>query len=106
MNASWFETRYGLMYIFWLPMLWQYHALYWLQRNVPKPWIYILYVLLGAPFVVLNFLFNTLVGSFIFLEWPRELQFTARIRRLWRAGDWRATRFAKVLNEGDPGHIK
>jgi hypothetical protein len=101
MKWTWFELRYGLVFPFWGVMLIQYVALFWLAKRVPRPVLYIP----AAIFIVENFFFQVVVGTLLFLERPRDLQFTGRIKRMTEAGDERAERFKRVLNESDPGHV-
>lgn len=61
--------------------------------------------------LVLDWLFfNWLLGSLMFLELPRELLLTSRVKRHYRTSDgWRrdlATWWRRQLNLIDPGHIK
>jgi len=83
-------------------MLLQYMALFWFEARVWRPLLYPF----AAVFILENFLFNTFVGTFLFLEWPKELQFTPRIQRLTNKRDPRALRFARVLNESDKNHVE
>lgn len=65
-------------------------------------------LLYGAPFTVLNVLFNWTFGSFIFMEFPRELQFTSRTLRHKMSTDPEVAEMAHIiceqLNKHDPNH--
>lgn len=79
------------------------------DKGVSFPWhikaaIYI-YLATGLVFDVL---WNWLIGSFIFLEIPRELLFTSRVKRHVRGVGWRqhkAQKWARIMNKIDPGHV-
>lgn len=63
---------------------------------------------LAAIFYFLDVAFNALLGSLFFFEFPRELLFTSRCKRHYRACGWRggmARFWARQLNEIDPGHV-
>lgn len=57
----------------------------------------------GVPFAILDVIYNVVIGSLLFMEWPREWLFTTRLKR--HVGDWRVERFARVLNKIDAGHV-
>lgn len=54
---------------------------------------------------VVDILFNWLIGTFIFMEFPREFVFTDRVQRQYRKGNKRAAFWVDVLNKIEPGHI-
>lgn len=64
------------------------------------------YLILG-PGYALDFLFNV-ASSFLFIEFPKELLFTARVSRHIKATGWRANLARwfceNLLNPFDPGH--
>lgn len=68
----------------------------------------ILRLLIGAPFMGLNALFNLTCGSFIFWELPREWFFTDRLKRHKAGTNADKARLAHILccemNKADPGH--
>lgn len=103
MKNTAYEIRYMIAAPFTLVLLVQYVALYWLEDRVPHArwWFFWLVI----PFLIQNFVFQIVVGTLLFLEWPRDLQFTGRIKRMDEAGDPRAARFKRVLNESDEGHV-
>ena len=73
--------------------------LFWLVNVLP-------WVMLG---LALDVAFNLVAGTLMFVELPRELLFTARCKRHFRAGEgWRlelAQWWARALNTWDPTHI-
>lgn len=66
------------------------------------------YLAVGA---VADFIFNVLVATVIFVELPRELLFTDRVKRHVTKGNKRQYRFKlaqyfkRTLNKIDPGHV-
>lgn len=56
-----------------------------------------------GTFVFQDILYNAIVGTILFREWPREWFFTTRLKRY--ANQPEAQRFKAVLNELDPGHV-
>ena len=82
------------------------------NKGITMPW-YItvpIYVYLAMG-LVLDVLWNVIFGTFIFLEFPRELLFTSRVQRhknkdfrSWRRA--RAEEWGMILNHIDEGHIK
>ena len=104
-QGSWtaFVTRDRICGLPTVLMMWQYAGLYWLDRNVPNArWWFAPLVLV---FLIENLIYQVLIGSFIFWERPRHLQFTDRIQWMKDRGDPRVRPFVEVLNEHDPGHI-
>lgn len=80
-----------------------------LQDDVWCPWyikvIAYIWLAIGLPADVL---FNWIWGTVIFREFPRELMFTARVKRhMSSSGEnrWKAERWASMLNAVDPGHV-
>lgn len=65
-------------------------------------------IIFGVPFMLLNSLFNVTVGSFIFLESPKELFFTDRLKRHKKGTNPELKSLAedlcKEMNKADPGH--
>jgi hypothetical protein len=104
-DGSWtaFVTRDRLMGLPTVLMMWQYAGLYWLDRNVPHARK--IFAPLVLIFLIENFVYQVLVGSFIFWDRPRHLQFTQRIQWMADRGDPRVGSFVEVLNEHDKGHI-
>jgi hypothetical protein len=64
--------------------------------------------IVGVPFMVLNGMFNATIGTLIFAEFPREVFFTDRLKRMKKSHDPRVAKVAKMLceemNRADPGH--
>lgn len=56
-----------------------------------------------------DFGFNATWGTVIFRELPREMTFTARLKRHWRGNDGkqieRAKKWVEYVNMIDPGHV-
>lgn len=71
-------------------------------------WLFIIpYLIIALPFVILDVAYNLVVGTILFLDWPREWLFTDRLKRYERAGyraEW-TDRFTRNLNALDPGHV-
>lgn len=93
-----FEVTYLVFAPITLLMLVSFILVDWSRDNF-KP----LLLLIGVPFAIMDILYNIVVGSLLFMEWPREWLFTTRLKR--HIGDWRVERFARVLNKVDPGHV-
>lgn len=59
-------------------------------------------------FLLLDFLYDVFIGTFLFLEWPRMELFTARLSRHKNSENKEYREFAeyccKLLNRYDPGH--
>jgi len=73
------------------------------QDNIiARMWLFIV----AGPFLVLNALYNIIIGTFIWLDLPRELAYTQRITRYVKQGDKLAKWIAITLNEADPNHVK
>lgn len=105
-DGSWtvFVTLERLCGIPTVLLMWQYAGLYWLDRNVPhaRKWFFLLILV----FIIENFLYQVIIGTLIFGERPRHLQFTQRIQWMHDRGDPRVDRIIDVLNEHDKYHIK
>lgn len=73
----------------------------WYMKVIAYVWLVI-----GLPSDVL---FNWIFGTWIFREFPRELMFTARVKRHYYTGSgWReqkAGQWAELLNDIDAGHV-
>jgi len=83
----------------WLLLQFSFYAM--LDRFLPR-W---LVVVLALPFIVQDVIYNLLIGSLLFWEWPREWLFTDRLKRHDRLGSYGVDRFAVTLNALDPGHV-
>ena len=71
---------------------------YWLVQLAP----------VAAAGLMLDLAFNLVIGTGLFLELPRELMFTSRVKRHVRDAGWRgrlAKFFARQLNQIDIGHV-
>jgi len=83
-----------ILFAFYITVvLWAlYLAVMNLKRNRDKAtkttWIMAFPVLIVG--VIIDILFNWVIGSVIFLEFPRETVFTARLSRHSGCGTWRA----------------
>ncbi|MFU8834024.1 MAG: hypothetical protein ACNA7F_02015 [Roseovarius sp.] len=106
MRDVWFEVRYLIMAPFTLALLVQFAVLMWVQRRVPKPLLYLFYPA-AAVFLVEDFIYQVVVGTFLFLDRPRDVLFTGRLKRLdaQDPADYQVWRFKRVLNALDPGHV-
>ncbi len=70
----------------------------------------------GVVGLVSDSIYNGLVGTVRFREWPRWLKwhgipvapelYSARVQTHSTAGDPKALRWAAILNAADPGHIR
>jgi len=58
----------------------------------------------GIPFSLLNFLYNITIGSVMWLERPRWLQFTRRLKDQKKQGRRVAFFLCECVNFFDPGH--
>ena len=96
-----FEIRHLVAAPATLWVLWQFIAIMWMMRNLPKVVVYPF----GVAFLLQDAIYNMLAGSFIFWERPREILFTDRVKRHLVDSDCPASRFAVVLNYFDPGHV-
>lgn len=83
--------------------------LYSVAVQVKGPWK----IVIGVPFIVINFLFNSIFGSFIFWELPqwhkKEFLFTDRLKRHKRdPKNPESLRVANIIctemNKADPDH--
>ena len=81
-----------------------------LESDLPFPMdmkaIAYFWLVVGLP---ADMIFNLTRGTFMFRELPRELLFTARIKRHQFTTGWRgkkAKQWAKLLNFVDPGHVR
>jgi hypothetical protein len=101
MSRVGFEIRHLIAAPFTLLMLVQFIVLFTLKRYVPKPVFYVL----GFPFLIQDIVYNVVIGSFIFMERPKEWIFTDRIKRHVQDPDCPSHRFALVLNRFDEGHV-
>lgn len=76
------------------------------DKNLKRPAArFLVWVPWGLGFLVLDILFNVTFGSLIWWERPRELVYTARLKRKVKeravGADWQAS----ILNMLDPGHV-
>ena len=103
MKNVYYEMRYLAAGPFTLLLLVQFAGLFWLDRNVKNArwW----FAPLVVVFLIEDFLYQVFVGTFLFLERPRDWLFTGRIARMDERGDPRAVRFKRVLNAIDEGHV-
>lgn len=58
----------------------------------------------GWPFSIANFAYNSIVGTFIWLERPYELQFTERLKRKKKEGYALAKFMCECVNFWDEKH--
>jgi hypothetical protein len=59
---------------------------------------------LGVPFYVLDVLYNWIIGSIIWREFPRELTYTDRLKRKKAEGEEEAFEQCRILSKFDPNH--
>lgn len=104
MRHTSFEIRHLIAAPFTLIFLVYFVALFWAKKRIPTPWVYPLYVF-STPFLVMDFIYQVIVGSFLFLDRPRHWLFTGRLSDMKKQGDDRVERFELVLNESGPGHV-
>lgn len=61
-------------------------------------------------FLLVDFLYNLIIGSFLFMEFPREWLFTSRVERHKLFSDGITQDFAiyacKLMDKYDPGHCR
>jgi len=65
---------------------------------------WVLYFTLGFPFLVLDILYNWIIGTILFAEFPRQWLFTQRLARHKKKGSAYAQHMCKLLDYFDPGH--
>lgn len=73
----------------------------WYVRVIARAWLVV-----G---LVADVAFNWIWGTVIFREFPKEIVFTSRIKRLVKSDGWRgekARQWAEFLNAVDPHHVK
>lgn len=67
-----------------------------------------LFIVIGIPFLLVDVVYNALIGSFTFLELPKwnrgEWLYTARLQRHKALGSKTAFEHCRKLNRWDPGH--
>jgi len=59
---------------------------------------------LGLPFLVIDVIYNAIIGTVIWLELPREWTYTQRLKKLKARGEQEAFRQCRVLSKFDPNH--
>lgn len=90
-----------------IPLLAYFHFLAYLKNeevfddNDPPR---IVVWLLLPPFLVLDVVYNVVVGTWLYWELPKELLFTQRCIRHRDMGDEQARVLCAILNDIDPGH--
>ncbi|PIY28409.1 MAG: hypothetical protein COZ09_10190 [Comamonadaceae bacterium CG_4_10_14_3_um_filter_60_42] len=106
LRYSWFEIRYLIVAPVTLALLVYFMGLFRAKPAVDR---YKVLWIIAAPFVVvflvMDALYQLIIGTWLFLERPRDILFTGRLKRLDEAGDCRVDRFKRTLNEIDPGHV-
>lgn len=110
MRIGWFEIRYLIAAPVTLLLLVQYAVGYTIWRRVfDRQETWQAYLVLGPAallFAAQNVLYNVIVASFIFWDWPREMTTSDRLRRYGGGGGhWGLDRMVSTLNYFDPGHI-
>ena len=101
MRKLWFEFWYSVFgpLTAVLQLWFSFYAI--LNTFLPRSFV----VLLAIPFIVYDILYNWVVASILFLEFPKETTLTRRIKRLHPMGVYGTDRFKTVANLLDPGHI-
>lgn len=103
------EQRFALTGFVSMPLLWWFAAMFKHREFLEQRVVYytIGWILVWA-FLIADFLFNVIIGSIIFIELPREILFTSRLKRKKREGSVDeqaiARRICATLNLFDPGH--
>lgn len=119
MRHTIFEALYGYLGFITSTLLLYFALLMWLDRTVPKPFVWFFYLTLGLPFLILDVLYNVVVGTIIFGKWPPDMRlsldwrdyetwlFTHRLKVYDQdPAQWKfVMRFKDALNENDPGHV-
>jgi hypothetical protein len=72
-------------------------------KPYPILW-YIAFVFVGIPFLILDVLYNFIIGSIIWWELPKELLYTERLKRKKREGYEEAFKQCEKLKKYDPTH--
>lgn len=101
MRVWWFEFWYGIFGPVTAAMqVWfTFYAV--LDRFLPRKVV----LILAIPFIVVDVIYNILIGTILFLDLPREMMLTTRLKRLDKKGVYGVRRFKKVLNWLDSGHV-
>lgn len=95
----------------WFGACWSFVAVMHAKVVIERGGLSLFWKVNIAPLAVLGLLldaaFNVTFGTVLFRELPRELLFSARVQRHWRAdkGDRMAAFWARQLNAIDPDHV-
>lgn len=103
-SRVWFEVRHMIAAPFTLAMLAWFAVYAAIDKVLPRKLVVFLAFITG--FVVADALYNWTVGTFLFLERPREWLFTTRLQRLYDHDVTATQRFVAVLNALDPQHVR
>lgn len=87
------------------PMLIAFALVMRLDRALKGTWLwYPAALVLGLPFLILDVIYNAVIGTLIWRELPREWTYTERLIKLKARGEEEAFRQCAILNRYDPGH--
>lgn len=102
---TWHRFTRVVFFWAWIPLLAAFALIMRLDRRFQGTWAwYAAFPLLGVPFLVLDVLYNWIVGTIFWRELPREWTYTQRLSRLKERGEPEAYRQCQILNRYDPGH--
>jgi hypothetical protein len=105
MDSALIYIRHGFCFPFTFPMMISLLALSKIHKEFLPRWT-AWFNPLFYIFVILDVVYNIVVGSVLFWEWPKEWLFTTRVQRRVDQGDNHAIFIGHVLNRLDPNHIK
>jgi hypothetical protein len=100
-----FEVRYLVAAPITVVMLIWFIVLAMLDRAFGRVALFSVFLPLSLPFVVLDVIYNLIIGTWLFLDAPREWLFTDRLKRYQAQDMWLDDRFVLVLNAVDEGHV-
>jgi len=100
-----FEIRYLVAAPITVLMLIWFIVLAMLDKAFGRLMLWTVFAPLSIPFVVLDVLYNWIVGTWLFLDAPRELLFTDRLKRYQFHDMALDDRFVMVLNYFEEGHV-
>lgn len=104
MTRAAFQARYVAALFLGGAVLLVYFAIHAaLAKIMPRKIVVILAALDGL--IVLDILWNLTVGTFLFMERPREWMLTTRLKRLDLEGAYGVEQIKVMLNALDPGHV-
>src|SRR3990172_8103810 len=76
-----------------------YRGVMWLKRrrNKLKGWRLVIAYVFAAFGLICDVLYNAVIGTIKFHEWPKEFTYTVRLRRYRFRTDWRYKEAVKIF---------